>query len=101
LILRENGLAASSMTAFPGRELPRTKEDLAPDPPELGLFARVENLCGEEDALLKIPAKERSRQHDSRLRDIGAELDRAWERLRERVERLEHRHGRHDGHAPA
>jgi hypothetical protein len=83
------------MTAFPGRELPRTKEDLAPDPPELGLFARVEALCGEEDALLKIPAKERGREHESRLREIGAELDRAWERLRERVH---HRDGRH---APA
>jgi Protein of unknown function (DUF2630) len=83
------------MTAFPGRELPRTKEDLAPDPPELGLFARLEALCGEEDALLKIPAKERSREHESRLRGIGAELDRAWERLRERVH---HRDGRH---APA
>jgi hypothetical protein len=80
------------MTAFPGREFPRTKQDLAPDPQELGLFARVEALCGEEDALLKIPAKERSREHESRLHEIGAELDRAWERLRERVHRRDGRH---------
>jgi hypothetical protein len=86
------------MTAFPGREQPRTKDDLAPEAPELGLFARIEDLCGEEDALLKIPAKERSREHESRLREIGAELDRVWERLRDRVERLEHR-GKRD--APA
>jgi hypothetical protein len=87
------------MNAFPGREQPRTKEDLVPDPPELGLFARVEELCGEEDALLKIPAKERSREHESRLREIGAELDRVWERLRERVERLERRGERSDARA--
>jgi 23S rRNA C2498 (ribose-2'-O)-methylase RlmM len=89
------------MTAFPGREPPRTKEDLAPNPPELAPFAHVEGLCGEEEALLKIPAKKRSREHESRLHEIGTELDRVWERLRERVERLEHRHDGHDGHAPA
>jgi hypothetical protein len=87
------------MAAFPGSEQPRKKEDFAPDPPELGLFARVEDLCGEEEALLKIPAKERSRERESRLREIGAELDRVWERLRERVERLERRAG--PGDAPA
>jgi hypothetical protein len=84
------------MTAFPGREQPRTKEDLAPEAPELGLFARVEGLCGEEDALLKIPARERSREHESRLREIAAELDRVWEKLRERAERRGER-----GDAPA
>jgi hypothetical protein len=38
--------------------------------------------------LLWIPDKYRSKQQAIRLRGIGAELDRVWEKLRERAERL-------------
>jgi hypothetical protein len=67
---------------------PRGQGDLAPDHPDLDLFARIEGLAGEEAALLAIPAKERSRQEHDRLRAIADELDRAWQLLRERAERL-------------
>jgi hypothetical protein len=66
----------------------RTKDDLAPVPEGLRLFARIERLCGEEEALLAIPARDRSRQEHDRLRAIAEELDHAWERLRERAQRL-------------
>jgi hypothetical protein len=70
----------------PGQYPPRGSED-----PELTLFARVEGLVGEEHALLRIPALERSQEQHDRLRSIGDELDRAFEKLRERAERLAHR----------
>jgi hypothetical protein len=60
--------------------------------PEEGLFARIEGLVGEEDALLRIPARERTAEQHERLRSIGAELDRAWEKLRRRAERPAGRH---------
>lgn len=53
-------------------------------PESLRLFARVEGLIGEEDALLRIPAAERTRAQNDRLRALGAELDRVFERLRAR-----------------
>lgn len=56
--------------------------------PEDGLFARIEGLVGEEEALLRIPARQRSRDQHERLRSIAAELDRVWEKLRDRAERL-------------
>jgi hypothetical protein len=59
--------------------------------PEEGLFARIEGLVGQEDALLRIPARERTEEQHDRLRSIGAELDRAFEKLRERAERRAHR----------
>ena len=59
--------------------------------PEDGLFARIEGLVGQEDALLRIPARERTEEHRDRLRSIGAELDRVFEKLRERAERLAQR----------
>jgi hypothetical protein len=80
------------MTGYLGEDRPREREaiapDLAPQSPGVQLFARIERLCGEEDALLRVPAKDRSNQQESRLREIGAELDRVWEKLRERAERL-------------
>jgi hypothetical protein len=63
-------------------------EDPAAPPPEAGLFARIEGLVGQEAALLSIPAEERSDHQRSRLRSIGEELDRAFDKLRERAERL-------------
>jgi hypothetical protein len=81
------------MAVFPGpaeeplAEAARQPQALAPDG---ATFARIEGLLGQEHALLSIPARERTQdQHDS-LRAIGAELDRIWERLRERAERLAH-----------
>ena len=59
--------------------------------PEEGLFARIEGLVGQEDALLRIPALERSEEDRRRLRSIGAELDRVFGKLRERAERLARR----------
>jgi Protein of unknown function (DUF2630) len=49
------------------------------------VFARVEGLIGQEDALLRIPAAERTREQSERLQALGAELDRVFERLRARV----------------
>ena len=66
----------------------RRANDLAAGPPEVELFARIEGLCGEEAALLAIPAKERNQHQRDRLRAIAGELDRAWHLLRERAERL-------------
>jgi hypothetical protein len=67
----------------PGQYPPR-----GPDDPELSLFARIEGLVGEEHALLEIPARERTEPQHDRLRSVGDELDRIFEKLRERAERL-------------
>jgi hypothetical protein len=64
------------------------KEDLSPIPDELKLFARIEHLVGEEAALLAVPAEQRRQEQRERLRAIAEELDRIWERLRDRAERL-------------
>lgn len=79
------------MTGFGGLEQPRGTDDFVPEPAELRLFAHIEGLVGEETALLAIPAKERTREQHDRLHAITAELDRAWEKLRERAARLGHR----------
>jgi hypothetical protein len=63
-------------------------DDPAAPPPEEGLFARIEGLVGEEAALLRIPAEERSRRQGERLRSIADELDRVFESLRDRARRL-------------
>ena len=62
--------------------------DPAAPPPEEGLFARIEGLVGQEAALLRIPAEERSHRQRERLRSIADELDRAFESLRDRARRL-------------
>jgi hypothetical protein len=80
------------MTSYGDLEHPRGDE-LVPGHPDLELFAHIEGLCGEEEALLAIPPDEREPHHHHRLRAIGEELDRAWEKLRERADRL----GRGDG----
>jgi hypothetical protein len=76
------------MAAFPGSEQPRGPDDLAPVPPELGLFARIEGLAGEERALLAVPDADRDDAQRERLRAVAHELDRIWARLRERAEEL-------------
>ena len=67
---------------------PRRANDLGSGRPEVELFARIEGLCGEEAALLAIPANERKQGQRDRLRAIAGELDRLWHLLRERAERF-------------
>ena len=73
------------MSVFPGWWEQHRAEYMNAELPEHGLFARIEGLVGEEDALLKIPAHERTGEQHERLRSIGAELDRVWEKLRHRA----------------
>jgi hypothetical protein len=49
-------------------------------------YEHVEGLCGEEEALLQIPADEREPHHHERLKAVKDELDRAFERLRHRAD---------------
>jgi hypothetical protein len=79
------------MSAFPGWELPRTRDEINPPLPEKELYARIEGLIGQEIALLDIPAEQRTHAEHDRLHAIGAELDRIHERLRERAESLRRR----------
>jgi hypothetical protein len=74
----------------PAPRLPRKPDDLLDRNPDVSLFARVEGLIGEEAALLLIPALERKPHERDRLREIGDELDRIFERLLERSRRLAH-----------
>jgi hypothetical protein len=82
------------MTIFGGSaEQPPEGGDLVPERLDVELFAHIEGLCGEEAALLATPANERDKHQHERLRAITAELDRVWEKLRERAERHGNRHG--------
>jgi hypothetical protein len=86
------------MSAFEGLEPQRGPKDFEPGSPDLELFAHVEGLVGEEAALLAIPHEDRSQHQHARLRAIGEELDRVFEHLRERAERVAHRSaGEHGG----
>jgi hypothetical protein len=78
------------MAVYP-YEPPRGKEDFAPTPEGIKLFAHIEDLVGQEDALLTIPAKQRTSEQHARLSEIGRELDRIFEKLRERAGRATHR----------
>jgi hypothetical protein len=53
----------------------------------LTAYEHVEGLCGEEEALLQIPADEREAHHHQRLKELKEELDRAFERLHERADK--------------
>jgi hypothetical protein len=66
---------------------PRDPKEYVPESPGAELFARIEGLIGEERGLLAMPAEDRRPHHVERLREIGHELDRMWEKLRERAER--------------
>jgi hypothetical protein len=58
----------------------------APELPEaMRVFAHIEDLIGQERAVLHVPDRERTSEQRDRLRAIGAELDRVFERLRERA----------------
>jgi hypothetical protein len=74
--------------SVPPPQVSRDAGDLGARHPDLSLFARIEALIGEEEALLLIPARDRKQHEHDRLREIGDELDRIWERLRERARRL-------------
>jgi hypothetical protein len=76
------------MSVLPGWWEQHRAEHMNAELPETGLFARIEGLVGEEHALLRVPEHERTHEQHERLRSIGRELDRAWERLRERALRL-------------
>jgi hypothetical protein len=80
------------MTAFPGPEPPLGKTLATPDPTDVTYFARIEDLVGEEQALLAIPADERSPAQRDRLYTISTDLDRIFEKLRERAQRLARGH---------
>jgi uncharacterized protein DUF2630 len=49
------------------------------------VFSRIEDLIGRERTLLHVPARERTGEQRERLHGIGAELDRVFERLRQRA----------------
>jgi hypothetical protein len=85
------------MSAFPGGEIrrPRSPGDVAPEPAGLELYGHIEGLCGEEDRLLEIAEQERTQEQHERLHAITAELNRSWDHLRERAERLRHRERPH------
>jgi hypothetical protein len=74
--------------SVPPPQVPSESGDPAERAPEASLFARIEDLIDEEHALLLIPATERGRRDHERLREIEDQLDRIWEKLRERSRRL-------------
>ena len=74
--------------SVPPPQAPRELGDPAELAPEASLFARIEDLIDEEHALLLIPAAERGRRDRERLHEIEDQLDRIWEKLRERARRL-------------
>ena len=74
--------------SVPPPKVPREPGDPAERAPAASLFARIEDLIDEEHALLLIPAAERRRRDHERLREIEDQLDRIWEKLRERSRRL-------------
>jgi hypothetical protein len=74
--------------SVPPPQVPRTDKADRPLDGELSLLARIEDLIGEEHALLLIPAEERGARDHARLREIEDELDRIWEKLRDRAGRL-------------
>jgi hypothetical protein len=79
------------MNVFEGLEPERAPEDFVPGSSDLEVFAHFEGLVGEEAALLAISAKDRSQHHHERLKAIGEELDRVFEKLRQRAEHLARR----------
>jgi hypothetical protein len=54
---------------------------------ELAAYEHIEGLCGEEDALLRIPHEQREPHHHERLQRVEDELDRAYEHLRRRADK--------------
>jgi hypothetical protein len=67
-------------------ELAKTLDKGPAIPDDLRLFARLENLIGQERALLAIPHDTRSAGEHRLLGEITAELDRLAEKLHERAQ---------------
>jgi hypothetical protein len=86
----------SPMSVPPLVPPPAAKKALGAD---ADIYARIEGLLGQEDALLRIPANQRTQDDQDRLRVIGQELDRIFERLRERVELKRRREAEEPGPA--
>ena len=63
-----------------------TINELSRTSPELEEYEHIEGLCGEETALLDVPAEERKQEQHERLHAISNELDRIWEKLRDRAD---------------
>jgi hypothetical protein len=80
------------MTGFPGREPELARTKAAADPTDATYFSQIEDLVGEEAALLAIPAHQREPHHHERLQTIAADLDRIFEKLHERARRLATEH---------
>jgi hypothetical protein len=76
------------MAAFPGAEGPLADAAAGREPDGTTLFARIEGLVWEEEALLRRPAHERDQHHHDRLREIADELDRIFAALSARARRL-------------
>lgn len=76
------------MSAFPGAEPPLADAKAAPEPSDVTYFSRIEDLVGEEAALLTVPPDERSQGQRDRLHAIAADLDGIFDTLRARARRL-------------
>jgi tryptophan 2,3-dioxygenase len=59
--------------------------------PDLDLYAQVEDLAGQEQALLEIPHGRRTDEQHRLVAAIGAELDRVTAKLHERAKRADPR----------
>lgn len=55
-----------------------------PHQDSLRAYEHIESLCGQEEAILRVPEHEREPHHHERLKKVEQELDRAFERLRHR-----------------
>ena len=73
-------------SVFPDAERERMGEDRAPLPEGISMFRQVERVVGEEYALVALPTHERSEGQHGRLRRLGEQPHRIWEKLRERAE---------------
>jgi hypothetical protein len=83
-----------SVHPIPDPDIARALAEREPAIPEgVKAYTRVEGLLGEEARLLATAKEERRQEHEERLREVTAELDRIWERLRERAEQLGARGG--------
>lgn len=50
----------------------------------LQAYEHIEALCGQEEAILRVPHEKREPHHHERLQKLEQELDRAFERLHHR-----------------